>query len=247
LRYKYRNNPILIVDHYTTIEWKVEEMIGHLVLNQPPNNSMGNLFFKEMSDLVRNVIPKEKINAILVYGKGRHFSSGAELKDLLQNVTENCPEHLDSQANEQPDLLIENLETFRFFNRMPIPVIAVITGVCLGAAFELALSCHIRICSERAVLGLPESSFNLLPGLGGVHYMLNLTSPLKTFEIVLGGHSFTSQEALAWGVVDKVLDKKVLLDYAVRFAKFLQGKYSQVYIKKQLSEFDKRNEKQCTH
>lgn len=231
------------MDHYTTIEWKVEEMIGHLVLNQPPNNSMGNLFFRELGDLVRNVIPDEKINAILVYGKGRHFSSGAELKDLLQNVTENCSESPSSQEVQHHDFLIENLETFRFFNRMSIPVIAVITGVCLGAAFELALSCHIRICSERAVLGLPESSFNLLPGLGGVHYMLNLTDTLKTFEIVLGGHSFTPREALAWGVVDKVLDKKVILNYAVRLAKFLQGKYNRIYLEKQLMEFDKSNEK----
>ncbi len=228
--------------HYTTIDWRVKEAVGHLVLNQPPDNPMGNLFFNELNDLVRNVIPEEKINAILIYGKGRHFSSGAELKDLLQNVTENCIECTDGQINKQPDFLIENLETFRSFSRMSIPVIAVITGVCLGAAFELALSCHIRICAERAVLGLPESSFNLLPGLGGVNYILNLTNALKTYEIVLGGNSFTPQDALAWGVVDKVMDKTGILDYAERLAHFLHGKYSRVYIKEQLVEFDKSNE-----
>jgi enoyl-CoA hydratase/carnithine racemase len=236
------------VDQYTTIDWRVEEMIGYLVLNQPPNNPMGNLFFNELSHLVRNVIPVEQINAILISGKGRHFSSGAELKDLLQNITEHCSESQDNPVNEQPDFVIENLETFRFFNRMTIPVIAVITGVCLGAAFELALSCHIRICSERAILGLPESSFNLLPGLGGVHYMMNLTSTLKTFELVLGGQSFTPRDALSWGIVDKVMDKKGILDYAVRFAKFLQGKkYSRIFVKDYLTEFDKSNEKQHTH
>lgn len=235
------------MDRYKTIEWNVEERIGHLVLNQPPGNSMGNLFFREMSDLVRNVIPDEEVNAILVYGRGRHFSSGAELNDLLQNVTASCSKGQDEQANAQPEMLIENLETFRFFHRLPIPVVAAITGVCLGAAFELALSCHIRICSERAVLGLPESSFNLLPGLGGVHYMMNLTNTLKTFEVVLGGDSFTPQEALEWGVVDRVMDKKGILDYAIRLAKFLQGKYSRIYVRERLMEFDKQNEKQGAH
>ena len=235
------------MDHYTSIDWNVEERIGHLVLNQPPGNFMDNVFFREISDLVRNVIPDEKVNAILVYGKGRHFSSGAELKDLLQNVTANCSESTDNHGNAQTDFLIENLETFRFFSRLPIPVIAVINGVCLGAAFELALSCHIRLCSEKAVLGLPESSFNLLPGLGGVHYMLNLTNALKTFKIVLGGDSFTPQEALEWGVVDRVLDKKDILDYATRFAKFMGGKHSPIYAREQLIEFDIRNEKHGTH
>ncbi len=228
--------------NFTTIDWRVEEAIGHLVLNQPPNNPMGNLFFTEMNNLVRNIIPEEEVSAILIYGKERHFSSGAELKDLLKNVTENFTASRQDQSCEQPDFLIENLETFRFFNRMSIPVIAIIKGVCLGAAFELALSCHIRICSEKAVLGLPESSFNLLPGLGGVNYILNLTNALKTFEIILGGNSFTSHEALAWGIVDKVLDKRSVQDYAERLAKFLQGKYSRIYIKEHLTEFDKSNE-----
>jgi len=222
-------------------------MIGHLVLNQPPGNKMDNIFFMEMSDLVRNVIPKEKVNAILIYGRGRHFSSGAELKDLLQNVTASCSERTDNTVTATTDFLIENLETFRFFSRLPIPVIAVITGVCLGAGFELALSCHIRLCSDNAVLGLPESSFNLLPGLGGVHNMLNLTNTLKTFKIVLGGDSFTPGEALEWGVVDRVLDKKDILDYAVRFAKFLEGKHSPVYSRERVMEFDRRNEKQGAH
>ena len=231
-----------MMDHYTTIDWKVKEAIGHLVLNQPPNNPMGNLFFNELNDLVRNVIPEEEISAILIYGKERHFSSGAELKDLLNNVTENFTANCQDQSAEQPDFLLGNLETFRFFNRVPIPVIAIIKGVCLGAAFELALSCHIRICSERAVLGLPESSFNLLPGLGGVNYILNLTNALKTFEIILGGNSFTSDEALAWGIVDRVLDKRDVQDYGERLAKFLRGKYSRIYIKEHLMEFDKSNE-----
>ena len=227
------------MDHFITIDWKVEEMTGHLVLNQPPTNHMDNLFFRELKDLVREIIPKERINAILIYGKDRHFSSGADLEDLLQNVIKHCPRNVDDQVGPIPDFLIENLETFRYFSSVNFPVISVITGVCLGAAFELALNCPIRICTERALLGLPESSFNLLPGLGGIQNVLKLTNTLKTFEIVLGGDIFTAREALAWGLVDKVLDKKVALNYAVQFAKFMQGKYSRIRVKECLTEFDK--------
>jgi len=225
---------------YKTIHWKVDERIGQLVLSRPPTNHMDNLFFRELRDLVKEVIPGENLIAVLIYGKGRHFSSGADLEDLLQNVASHCLRNAENPSEPIPDFLADNLETFRFFSRLKFPVISVITGVCLGAAFELALSCHIRICANKAILGLPESSFNLLPGLGGIQNMLNCTTPMKTFEIVLGGNNFTSYEALDWGLVDKVLDKKIVQNYAMHLAGFLQGKFSRIHIQEQLKDFDRK-------
>ncbi|UCG27636.1 MAG: enoyl-CoA hydratase/isomerase family protein [Bacteroidales bacterium] len=223
---------------YDTIEWKVEEKIGHLVLDQPPANSMDNRFFVELKDLVNGTIPGEDLDGILIYGRGRHFSSGAFLDDLFQNVLSYYKPYAGNRKKEVPEFLRDNLETFQSFGKMNVPVISVIRGVCLGAALELTLFCHIRICAEGAVLGLPETSFNLLPGLGGVQNFINLTNPLKTLEVVLGGNSFTPQEALEWNVVDRVTDKKIAFGYAIDFAKFVRGKYSRIRVKELLEEFD---------
>jgi enoyl-CoA hydratase len=224
---------------YKTINWKVKDQIGQIILNQPPTNYMDNKFFNELGDLVKNVIPNTGLNAILVSGKGRHFSSGADLNDLLTNLLEHVPKSVHGVQDPMPDFLLDNLDTFRFFKKLEFPVISVITGVCLGAAFELALNCHIRICAENSLLGLPESSFNLLPGLGGIQNVLMLTNPKKTFEIVLGGHNFTAQEAQEWQLVDKVLDRNEVFNYANQLARFIGPGYSSIRKKKYLLDFDK--------
>ena len=225
--------------HYNTIDWKVEKQIGQLILNQPPTNHMDNQFFNELGDLARNVIPNTSLNALLIHGKGRHFSSGADLNDLLANILKHFPESVDNIQDPVPDILINNLETFRIFNKLELPVISVITGVCLGAAFELALSCHIRICAGNALLGLPESSFNLLPGLGGIQNLLMLTNPKKIFEIVLGGNNFSAQEALKLQLVDKVLDRHDVLNYSNQLAKFIGPGYNPIRKREYLLDFDK--------
>lgn len=224
---------------YNTIDWEVEKQIGQIILNQPPTNHMDNQFFIELGDLVRNVIPNTRLNAVLVYGKGRHFSSGADLNDLLTNLIKHFPENVDNIQDPIPDFLLDNLETFRILNKLDFPVISVITGVCLGAAFELALNCHIRICAGNALLGLPESSFNLLPGLGGIQNLLMLTNPKKTFEIVLGGNNYTALEALELQLVDKVLDRHDVLNYANQLARFIGHSYNPIRKGEYLLDFNK--------
>jgi len=224
---------------YKTIDWKVEEQIGQLILNQPPTNHMNNLFFDELGDLVRHIVPNTSLSGILVYGKGRHFSSGADLNDLLTNILEHCPDDANTAQNPLPDFLLDNLETFRLINKFSFPVISVVTGVCLGAAFELALSCHIRICAGNALLGLPESSFNLLPGLGGIQNLLMLTNQKKTFEIVLGGNNFSAQDALEWQLVDKILDRHDVMTFAGQLIKFIGSNYNPIQKDEYLRDFGK--------
>jgi enoyl-CoA hydratase len=216
----------------------VREGLGHLVFNQPPSNPMNNLFFSELGDLARNIIPASGVDGILLYGRGRHFSSGADLHDLLPNLVGNIQDEGAFDQEDIPHFLLENLETFRLIRQLKCPVISVISGVCLGAAFELALNCHIRICAENALLALPESSFNLLPGLAGIQHLLELTTPHKTFELVLGGNSFTALEASAWNLVDRVFSRNKALPYAERLAKFIGKNYNPIHKDQYLTEFD---------
>ena len=85
-----------------------------------------------------------------------------------------------------------------FFEDAEIPVVAAIRGVCIGSAFEFALLCHFRICSEDAVFGLPESTFNLLPGLGGIRRITRLAGKATALELALRGRTFGAAEALKW-------------------------------------------------
>ncbi|MFH1160511.1 MAG: enoyl-CoA hydratase/isomerase family protein [bacterium] len=200
---------------YYTIEWKVDQGIGHLVLNQPPSNQMTVHFFQEMKKLQERVLQMKELRAILIYGKGRHFSSGANLDELLPKILAQDP-HLDLEAN---------YDALRYFEDLQIPVISAIRGACLGSALELALFCHFRFCGEDAVFGLPETNFNLIPGIGGIQRFSRLAGKARALEYILTGRTFDAQTALELGLVDRIWPKKEVVDRALAFAKNLPASY----------------------
>ena len=194
--------------------WEVSNSIGFIHLADPPENRMNHVFFKELGQLIYETIPESNVDAIIVTGTGRHFSSGAELEDLFDVVKE-----------KKTDRLMENYAILKKLNSLQLPVIAAIRGVCLGAAFELALHCHFRLCAEDAIMGLPESSFGIIPGLDGISKMLALAGKAKTIELVLSGQHFNASDALKWHLADRVFPKKVLLNKAIDLAKICAVKY----------------------
>ncbi len=128
-----------------TISWEIVKNVGHLVLNQPPANELTIDFFLEFNDLVLNIIPVSNLKAVLIYGQGRHFSSGANLDELTTGINENIKTDEKGNITAYPEFVQQNLNGFLALDQLKIPVIAAIQGVCLGAAFELAMFCHFRI------------------------------------------------------------------------------------------------------
>ncbi len=187
---------------------------------------MTSLFFEELHDFVCE-INAEQLKAFIIQGSGRHFSSGADLDDLLSKIDENGS--LDA-------FFLKNSESFDFFNQLNIPVIALIRGVCIGSAFELALSCHFRFCTENAVLGLPESTFNLMPGCGGSLKLTSQIGKAKAINLLLTGMSLPSEKALEFNLIDKIFPKNDIFDFSIKFAKQICESYNkdmiEYYVKK---------------
>jgi len=201
-----------------TIDWKIEDEIGHLVLNQPPANTMTRLFFEELSTVTGLIIPDSAIKALIIYGKGRHFSSGADHSDLRSRIIES---YNGNKMDELPPFMKKTMESFSLLNGLPYPTFAAIRGTCLGSALELALVCKYRICAEGTVFGFPETSFGLMPGCGGTVRLPAFASLAKSIEIIIGGKNFSAEEAKEWGVVHQIAKKKELLDTTIRMAEEL--------------------------
>lgn len=216
------------------IFWEVRDDIGYVEFIDPPQNAMNTMFFNDLQLLVAKVIPKSNVRAIIIRGKGRHFSSGADLDELVKSIRE-------EKKTDHAKTLHSNSLSFHFFSELNIPVIAVITGVCIGSALELALHCHFRLCSTDAIFGLPESTFGLMPGIGGIPKMMELAGKAKTIELVLNGNTFSAKEALNRNIVDAVYPKKILMEKAVDLAgKTMKNyrKYNKVDYIKQLNTLD---------
>ncbi|OHD64152.1 MAG: hypothetical protein A2176_00740 [Spirochaetes bacterium RBG_13_51_14] len=174
-----------------------------------------------MRRLTREVIPESGVSGIVVYGVGRHFSSGADLDDLTDAIR-NANRTVDRNgATIDSTMLMDNLRSFIFFEELNVPVIAAVRGVCLGSGLELALFCHGRICGQGAVLGLPEATFGLIPGCGGIQKIISAAGMARTMELVLTGASFTSEDALRWNIVDKIVPKKDVVETAINYIKEL--------------------------
>ncbi len=223
----------------THIDWKVESGIGFLLFNNPPGNEMTPEFYNQLETLTTDTIQQSKVKAIIISGTGRHFSSGADLDSLFDQITKDSCNEVSISEFSNNSALSSNLRSFDYFRKLNIPVIAAISGVCIGAALELAMFCHFRICAEGAVLGLPESTYGLIPGIGGIQNMVSLAGQAKAIELILKGNTFSTEQALKWNIVDYIVPKKELRNTAVRLAKLASTNYRSYLKKDYLEQLEK--------
>lgn len=221
-----------------SILWKIEDNIGHLILNDLPSNKMSINFFNHLKYLVTAEIPHSSIKALVIYGNGRHFSSGADINDLLSIINRETKLKKNGEIKKYSQFLLKNNKSFLFFENLNIPVIAAVRGVCLGSALELVLFCHIRLAADNSLFGLPETSFNLMPGLGGAQKIFKYAGTSKALELTLKGSNFSADEALEWNIIDKIIPKNEIIEKALTLAKSIPENYikekAKLYIEKYL-------------
>ncbi|MCK9613251.1 MAG: enoyl-CoA hydratase/isomerase family protein [Bacteroidales bacterium] len=215
------------------VSCNINDNLCFIELNRPPSNSMGKTMFHELKIICEKIQKNTSLQAVIISGSGRHFSSGADVDDLLS--------HPGSDFSSAEDFFTINSFVFETIRKLKIPVIAIIKGVCIGVATELALSCHFRFAAPNIIIGSPESGFNLMPGCGGTYYLSELVDKKNSIEILLGGKNLNAGEALELGIVDIVINKSLIFEAAVSFAKNISVDYNfslrQAYLYKYLKQF----------
>ncbi len=202
---------------FKVLNWHIKDEIGYLEINNPPSNPMDSTFFEEFYWWRKEIVERAEIKAIIIHGKGRHFSSGAVLNDLLGIIERSHVE--DGHTEKISKFLNKNSRIFFSLKELKIPVIAAVRGVCFGSAFELALCTDYIVCGEKAVLGLPETTFGLIPGCTGTYILPNLIKKSLAIELILSGETFNPQEALKWDLIHKIAPSKEVLNLATDIAK----------------------------
>ncbi|MFP4023395.1 MAG: enoyl-CoA hydratase/isomerase family protein [Thiohalospira sp.] len=208
---------------FSTINWHTKNKIGFLELNNPPSNKMNSIFFDEFYEWRAGVVQKAEIESLIIYGKGRHFSSGAVVDDLVQIIQKS--QNQTGDIKEVSAYLNKNSRIFFSLKELDIPVISAVRGVCLGSAFELALCADFVICAEKSVLGLPESTFGLIPGCTGTFILPKITTKAIAMELILTGKTFSAEQALNWNLIHRVVPTKQLMDEAIGIANQLKTNF----------------------
>jgi len=192
---------------YGNYTWERSGSIGILTISNPPGNLIEEPDFIKKNQLNKWLNDKA-IKGLLVRGAGRHFSAGADL-EILRKLAIN-KEILASKTSKGRQL-IHSIE------KAEIPVVAAIKGACFGAGLEIALACHIRICSENSIFAFPEIIHGLIPGLGGSAMLSDLTGEGRSLEIILSGNVVNAQKAYELKIADYLVPAKETESYALKY------------------------------
>lgn len=176
-----------------------------LTLNRPAQkNALSKALLGELSSALSNEITDTTI-AIIVHGAGGCFSAGGDLMEL--NGT------LDDKA---VDDAIEAVTTA--MRTAPVPVIAAIDGPCMGGAFDVAVSCDVRIANSKAIFQVPATRLGLLYSPKSIMRMFKLLGRDGMMQMLVLGERFDAQAALKGGIVSQVIDGDSCLDAAKELA-----------------------------
>ncbi len=208
------------MSEWQNIRTEVEDRIALLTIDHPPVNSFNKQVVTELGEAVDELLADDEVKAIVITGAGTNaFVAGAdipEIKELLQNPEEGYDEaRAFIERGQAVNLKIE---------KAPKPIIAAINGFCLGGGLELAMACHMRICSDRARMGQPEINLGLIPGWGGTQRLARIVGKGKALEVILTGDMITAQEAYRVGLVNKVVPAGAVLKEAQGLARKIVSK-----------------------
>ncbi|OCA92353.1 enoyl-CoA hydratase [Pseudobacillus wudalianchiensis] len=190
------------------ISWKREGRTAEVLIQRPPANALSSALITDVERAFNEIEQDEEVRVVLIHGEGRFFSAGADIKEFT--TVESGKEFSELAARGQR--VFERIENF------PKPVIAAIHGAALGGGLELAMSCHIRLVSEQAKLGLPELSLGLVPGFAGSQRLPRYVGTAKAAELLLTSEPITGTEAVQWGLANQAYPEEELLSKAREMA-----------------------------
>jgi enoyl-CoA hydratase len=193
--------------NYENILVSQETNSATVTINRPTKlNALNKTTIIELQHAFTSLEKNKEIRVIILTGSGeKAFVAGADISEFA-HFSESEGADLALQGQTGLFDLIENLTT---------PVIAAINGFALGGGLELAMSCHFRVASENAKMGLPEVTLGVIPGYGGTQRLPQLVGKGKAMEMILTAGMLNAEEAKSYGLVNYVLPQENLLGFCM--------------------------------
>lgn len=192
--------------------------VGVVRLNRPQSlNALSKDVITEVVDALRTFNADPDIGCMILTGSDRAFAAGADIKEMA--TTSAVDMYMKSS-------LIDGFD----FSSLTKPVIAAVSGFALGGGCEIAMMCDMIVASETAVFGQPEILLGILPGGGGTQRLTRAVGKALAMEIMLADRRLTADEALRYGLVNRVVSIESYFDEAVKLAQKIAG-LSQVAVR----------------
>jgi enoyl-CoA hydratase len=192
---------------YEFIEASQQDGVALIELNRPAQyNALNRTMVREIVDALEVFDRDEEVRAIVVTGKGRAFSAGADI---------------DEMAGDNP-VRLELLNQFADWDRITLirkPIIGAVKGFVFGGGFELALSCDLLIAASGTEFSFPEVTLGVMPGAGGTQRLTKIVGRTKALEWLWNGTRITTESALQHGLINRVVSPELLMEEAMKTAK----------------------------
>ena len=195
---------------YENILSENKDGICYITINRPKQlNALNADTISELNKAILSADSDSGVRSIILTGvDNKAFVAGADIKEFAGfDISEG-----ESLARKGQELLFDLLEN------IGTPSVAAINGFALGGGLELAMSCHIRIASDNAKMGLPEVSLGVIPGYGGTQRLANLVGKGKAMELITTAGMLNAEDAKNWGLVNHVCALDELMPMAEKIA-----------------------------
>jgi len=190
------------------VRLEISDGIGTIRLDRPPMNAFNAALQEELREVATEAAHHDGVRAVVVYGGEKAFAAGADIKEMAKMS------YVDMSARA-PAIS----SAFDAVARIPKPVVAAITGYALGGGCELALACDWRVAAEDAKVGQPEILLGIIPGAAGTQRLPRLIGPARAKDLIFSGRHVEAGEALAIGLVDKVVPAGEVYSAAVELVR----------------------------
>jgi len=192
---------------FITVNEQLDTHIALIELNRPKElNALNLQLMHELRDALQQLDKNENVRVIILTGNEQAFAAGADIKQMA-----------DKSAVDM--LMIDQFSTWDQIRKTKKPIIAAVSGFALGGGCELAMTCDMIIASESAKFGQPEIKIGVMPGAGGTQRLTKAIGKAKAMELILTGRFLTADEALFYGLVNRVVPVEMYLHEAITLAK----------------------------
>lgn len=191
------------------------------LLGPGKGNAMGPDFWRETPEVFEALDAAEPVRAVLVLGRGEHFSYGLDLKAMMGELGPHLGgEQLAKQRTQLLDLIRRYQEAFNRVERCSKPVIAALHGWCIGGAIDLAAACDVRLASRDARISVREVKVAIVADLGSLQRLPRIVGQGNARELALTGKDVGAERAQTMGLVGEIYDdREALLEGARAMAR----------------------------
>jgi enoyl-CoA hydratase len=196
--------PIVVVER--------DARVGVVLMNRPKQlNALSGELMAALVAALHELDEDDEIRAIVLGGSERAFAAGADIAELAAGTAITLYEN-------------RRIDSWDSIRDLRTPIVAAVSGFCLGGGCELAMLCDLIVASESAKFGQPEINLGVLPGAGGTQRLTRAVGKAVAMDMILTGRMLSAREALAFGLVARVVAKEAWLDEAKRVAAQIAAK-----------------------